>query len=559
MKNARKLTSILLLIAMLFMIAAPAMAEGEGGNQAEKGTITISNAVVGQTYTIYKILTLESYSGVGKTPDENGNYTGGNYAYKAASDKWSAFINRDDIKGTYVNVDAQGYVTWIYTEVDGKKVPADAAAFAKLAQTYAKEQSISPAKDAVTATAPASDSKATTTTVTFDELDLGYYLMDSTLGVLCSLDTTNPDVKIKEKNEGPGIEKKVQEDSLESAQGNGWQDTNDADINQVVNFKTTVHAKKGAQNYVVHDKMSAGLTFDGADKVTIKVGDTELIKKSDTNTTNYQYEVVTSNLEATDPCDFHIVFTQKYLDTITADTDIVITYSATLNENAVIAGKGNPNETKLDYGDSQFTEWDKTITYTWQGDVFKYTDGESGRKIALKDAKFELSRDIAGDQKIQLVLTTSDSTNGNEYRLATSKDAANNIITEITTNESGKFFIKGLDADTYYLTETAAPAGYNKLSGPIKVVISNSPVENNPLGLTSLVNYYSHTGNSDNPYNETDETAKGSGTIEVLNGTGTELPSTGGIGTTIFYVVGAALVVGAGVLLVTKKRMTGQR
>ena len=99
-------------------------------------------------------------------------------------------------------------------------------------------------------------------TATLSGLNLGYYLVDTTLGTLCSLDTTNPTVAMKEKNEAPTITKDVQEDS-----NNTWGDKNDADINQTVNFKATVTVKKGAENYTVHDTMSAGLTYKGVTAV----------------------------------------------------------------------------------------------------------------------------------------------------------------------------------------------------------------------------------------------------------------------------------------------------
>ena len=162
MKHVKKLASILLALVMALALTATAFAEGE------TGSITINDAVVGQTYTIYQILDLESY-----------NASANAYAYKATT-AWNTFINRDDIKGTYVEVDAQGYVTW--------KGDADAAAFAKLAQKYAKDNSITN-QGSVT---------ATSTTVSFTGLDLGYYLVDTTLGTLCSLDTTNPNVTMEE-------------------------------------------------------------------------------------------------------------------------------------------------------------------------------------------------------------------------------------------------------------------------------------------------------------------------------------------------------------------------
>ena len=146
-------------------------------------------------------------------------------------------------------------------------------------------------------------------------------------------------------------------------------------------------------------------------------------------------------------------------------------------------------------------------------------------ETALAGATFTLSKNADGSDPIALV-----SEGNNVYRVA--KTGETGTVTEITTDTTGKFTIKGLDADTYYLTETKAPDGYNKLAGPVTIVIGENGVVNG-----------------------TTEAPQGVDEVKVLNQTGAELPSTGGMGTTIFYVVGAVLMIGAGVLLVTRRRM----
>ena len=226
----KKTMSVLLALVLLLALSVPAMAIGGG-------TITINNAVVGQTYTIYRILELESYNATTKA-----------YSYKATTD-WDAFVKAHS---TYFDVDAQGYVTWKAATDD-----ATAAEFAKLARAYAAD-----ANNNVTAQGTANaDSKK----VTFNNLELGYYLVDSTLGTLCSLDTTNPTVTIEEKNAKPSNVKTVEEDS-----NHKYGEKNDADIGQTVNFKSTITAQAGAENYVFHDKMSGGLTFGAVTGVTLK-------------------------------------------------------------------------------------------------------------------------------------------------------------------------------------------------------------------------------------------------------------------------------------------------
>lgn len=491
----KKIISVLLALVMTLALSVTALAAS--GTNDNSGKITIDNAVVGQTYTIYQILKLESYNEDSKA-----------YSYKATSE-WDAFINGTGIKDVYVEVDSQGYVTWKGT-TDASRV----AEFAKLAQAYAAD-----AKNKVTAT---KTQKATSATVTFTGLNLGYYLLDSSLGTLCSLDTTNPMVTIKEKNAEPTNEKTVQEDS-----NNTWGATNDADIGQTVNFKSTITAQAGAENYVFHDKMSAGLTFGSVTGVTL----------NDKTVDAANYTVKTSGFAENHDCTFEVVFTQAFCDTLKANDRIVISYTATVNENAVIGGNGNLNESKVSYGENgQFsTVPSETTTYTWKINVFKYTvvkateEGKEDTEKGLANAQFVLYKMVNGVKNYAIVDANNKITGWttNAYNSAEAVKAS-----VIITPDDGTFTITGLDSDTYYLEEIVAPAGYNVLSGPVKVIINDK---------------------GEVIYNETVVD-----TVKVLNQTGTELPSTGGMGTTIFYVLGGVLMAGAFVLLVVRKRMRAE-
>lgn len=487
MKQVRKLASVLLALVMALALTATAFAEGE------TGSITIKDAVVGQTYTIYQILDLESY-----------NASANAYSYKATT-AWNTFINSDAIKGTYVEVDAQGYVTW--------KTGADAAAFAKAAQKYAKDNSITN-QGSVTAT--------TTTTVSFTGLDLGYYLVDTTLGTLCSLDTTNPSVVMQEKNEAPTNVKTVEEDSKVGKEGvNAWGFTNDADIGQTVSFKSTITAQAGAENYVFHDTMSAGLTYTGVTGITL-------------NGTAVDASNYTVTAPAADGDTFDVTFTQAFCDTLKANDQIVISYTATLNENAKVGLEGNPNTSKLSYGEinettgkpSSTTPPSETKTYTWDLDILKY--GNDNESNVLKDAKFVLLN--SDKSKVATVVNGKITGWADVPAAGEGGSIAWPANTVLTTGENGTIEIDGLDADTYYLRETQAPAGYNKLANDQAVIITGATTVDGKLTYTTVV-------------------------AKINNQSGAELPSTGGIGTTLFYVAGGVLVVGAAVLLVTKKRM----
>lgn len=475
MKHAKSFLALLLALTMALTLSIAVFADGE------TGTITIDNAVNGQTYTIYRLLDLESY-----------NAQSGAYAYKAAA-KWSAFVDSNDVKGTYLNVDDQGYVTW----VEG----ADAAAFAKLAQKYAADNAI----------ANEGSQKAAGTTVKFENLQLGYYLVDSTLGTLCSLDTTNPNVTIKEKNAEPTNVKTVEEDSTGS-----YGAENDADIGQTVNFKSTITAQTGAENYIFHDKMSAGLTFGSVDGITL----------NGAAVAAENYEVKTSSL--TDDCTFEVVFTQAFCNTLKENDKIVISYTATLNDKAVVGLEGNPNESKIEYGESgktTTTPLSTTKTYTWDLEILKY--GNNDESKTLEGAQFVLLNSNGS----KVALFTDGKLTGWADVPADGKTWPAEAI--LTSNKDGLIHVEGLDADAYSLREVVAPRGFNVLPGDVAFTIT---------GKTKA-----EDGGKDT-YTTT--------TVKVNNQSGAELPSTGGMGTTIFYIVGGLLAVGAAILLVTKKRMS---
>ena len=488
MKHTTRILALLLALVLCLGLSVTAFAtEAE---QATNGSITVNNAVNGQTYTIYRILELESY-----------NATEGQeaYSYKAASDAWSTFINSDAIKNHYVKVDDQGYVTWV--------TGAEPADFAKLALAYAQN----PANNITHAANETTT--ATGTTVTFNALPLGYYLVDSTVGTLCALHTTKPSMTVNDKHETPAIDKLVKENST----GN-FGKVNDADIGDTVDFQVTIDAKTGAQNYVFHDTMSAGLTFN-KNSVVVKKGTADV-------TAEGNYSVKTTTAELTDNCTFEVAFTDTFCNSLTNADTIVITYSATLNNQAVIAGTGNDNTGKLTYGEKNdlTTAPSTTKTYTWDFEVLKFGNGNEQK--VLKGAEFV----VLSQDKQQVARIEDGKITG--WKTAPADLTAENVTGSVlTTNDQGKIDVAGLDAGTYYLHEVKAPDGYNKMKDDKEFTISRTE----------------DATDSSMSYNKL--------TVKVENLSGTILPSTGGMGTTIFYVLGGILAVGAAVLLVTKKRM----
>ena len=480
MKKVSKILSLLLALVLVLGLAATAFAD----STATTGSITINNAVVGQTYTVYRIFDLS----------HDAAFDAITYTVNSA---WSAFFADPATAAApgrnYVDIDAQGYVTW--------KENADAAEFAKKAQVYAA--ALSGNQGQVTAAG---------TEVEFKNLDFGYYLVDSSLGVLCALDTTMPDVTMQEKNGVPTDYKEVQEDATGT-----FGKVNDADIGDVVNFRSTIITQPGAENYVFHDKMSSGLTlnYSSAEDISVTLnGDTVAAGA---------YTVKTGS-EITDDCTFEIVFSQAFCDTLGENGELVIGYSATVNANAVIAGAGNSNESKLNYGeDGSFgTTPSITKTYTWGMNVLKYANNNkekplAGVKFALLNSEKTKAAQVAGGKLTGWVAIPEDG-------------AAWPAGTELITDAKGEIVIDGLDADTYYLRETAELPGYNKLADDQEITITATPGENGDTLTFSRPTAY------------------------INNQSGTELPSTGGMGTTYFYALGGLLAVGAAVLLVTKKR-----
>lgn len=481
----KKIISLLLALVMIATLSVSVFAE------EEKGSITINGVSSENVYSIYKLLDLESY-----------NLESGAYSYKVNAE-WTDFFTTDAAK-VYFTIDDAGYITWAWipSATDAVTEEEAAAEFSKIALDYAQKNNINPVK-----TSKNGDFAITGTTGVFSDLTLGYYLVDSTMGALCGLTTTNPNASIQAKNGAPTIDKQVKEDSTTQ-----WGDSNSADIGQTVEFRTTINVHAGAQNYVLHDKMSAGLTFQSVGDVMHLVPGV----KEEKLTEGVEYTVKV-NTEA-DKCTFEVVFSQAFCDGLETNDKIIVHYSAMLNRDAVQA---NDNSAWLDFGDDHHTTKDTTTTYTYFIDIVK-TDSQN--KL-INGAEFRIYDAATEGNEIKVVLT--DDKTG--YRRAREDEPGENIV---VTN--GKIRVYGFDNGTYYLEEKIAPEGYNKLNARQKFIISDGDLEATFNG-------------------ETFSTGSG---VHVVNKTGSMLPETGAEGTILFIVIGAIAVLGAGVLLVTKKRMS---
>ena len=549
MKKFTKLLGIVLIIALVMSMGTSAFAQTVGTASGTTGTVTISNATIGEKYQGYKIFKATVARDDNNTTTNFTDDTSTSIAYQWAG---TGSMPTND----YFKADATtGYIT--YKDESTTDLPAEAIALLK-SWVGADNSTYSFPKTAETT--------ATDTTLVFAGLEYGYWYFTSSLGTVVSVNSTNPNVSVTDKNEKPTIDKYVQEDSLVTGEGasegdgkTGYQKQNDGEIGQTVYFKTIVHAKKGNSGYVLYDKMGTGLTFDGVNSIHVYVADangnpgTEVDSGTNTwsasagGTYRKAGETAGTSVEAGTAA-FILTFADAYTEGLTADTDLIVTYTAKINSEAQVA-VGIPNDTDLKYGQSSFTVESRTLTYTWQAKVVKYTGDEPGKEggktTYLPNAKFVIYKLDTNNKAVYAKVANGKLTGWTDADTTAVADLPKQPVshftdttTILTSDANGVINVAGLDEGTYYLLEIEAPAGYNKLDVAKTITITST---SGTAGATL-----------DNELTSGDS---GVTTINVENNSGAVLPSTGGIGTTIFYVVGSIMVVAAGVLLITKKRM----
>ena len=483
----------------LALVAVMMLALSVSAFAAGDGTITIQNTVKDKSYNVYKVFDA-TYSG-----------TNVSYTYHASNDN-DSFLAALQTETSPFTATPNTAGTYNITLKEGKD--------ATDVSTFLKAQKDNLGGAVKTATGDGKTQK-------LNGLDYGYYYITTTTGSAVTIDSALKDVTVIDKNEvipppdkaeqvanGPWTEEP--ESGNESTTGN---------IGDTVNYKVTgsfnrYQGEELVTKITFTDTMSEGLTPNK--DVVIKINDTpvSVTPSYSNNDRTWTADITTATVAADGTITFNYDTPSTY----------EITYSAVINENAKIAEPEN-NTFTLKYN-NKGDQYDTTEVVSYEIELTKV---DSSDKVVLAGAKFKLYGVATGGNEIPVVLVpqaveegatadenygTKDSTVDNVYRHAKSGETG----VEMVTGKTGIIVVQGLANGTYYFEETEAPEGFNKLTARTEATTINGK----------------------------------SGTIRVVNQSGTELPSTGGIGTTIFYVVGALLVVGAGVVLVTRRKVDGE-
>lgn len=500
MKTTKKLFAVLLSLAMVLALGLTTFAFA-----AETGSITVKNPAADTTYTAYKIFDA-TYTDHDDHTDTDGNYS---YTIAANADAYTAVKTYATTENSGLTLTLNSKGTYTVTFDDNFK----AAAFAQYLKTnYA-------------------DDLGTGTDLTVQEdgtakaenLELGYYFVSSNNGTICNLATVKNAV-IYDKNDTPDIEKTVNDDDKT------------VEVGQVLAFTLTgkVPSTTGYTTYTyqISDKMTKGLTFDGTNTVKVTLGDTNITTSENVTIAPTYTDGVVDGFTAT-------INVMKYQDKVGAD--IVITYTATVNDSAITRNI-ETNTVTLTYSNNptddtqKGTAEDHVDLYSFNIDIDKYKSGDETEK--LTGAKFVLKKTVDGATKYYKY----DKTTKTVSWVDTKADA-----TEVVTDAEGAAAFNGLEAGTYLLEETEAPEGFNPLTKDITVVITKTEDGEGTVTKSATVDGDTVT---------VDETNALSLTAKVANSTGAILPETGGIGTMIFVVIGMLAVLGAGIFLVTNKRMS---
>ncbi len=538
-KKWMKFTSMLMAIVMVLSMSLTAFA---ASSPTTTGSITI-DGYAGEEYTIYQILDL-TYSDSEPV----------SYSYTAVSD-WVEFLTQEEYEDyfSFTIVDGIYYLN-PDSEIFSEENDSDfLSSFAKAAIAYAEESGIEGQTETAVAASGATadpDTGMTEGTATFSDLPLGFYVVSSTIGTVCSLDSTTPDVTIEDKNEVPVVHKYLVDTDYDEQ----WDATGDeeghkkdkGDNNDTMEYKLVVDNVGNIKNLVIHDYLDP----DQLDAETLEIKSIILYNSADATEGTDITESCTITASTCNNgedcgmkgCSFEIDVPDSILDGegVGRDAYVVVLYDISLNESLdhfVDDVDEIDNYVNITFGAKAVGIPEEVQTYSYGFKVFKYTEGEENEEgeteqIALAGAEFVISK-TSGESTVYAKFTQDEESG---IYLFDSWVESQDEATALVSDSDGIIHVDGLHDGTFTVTETKAPDGYNMLKDSITVTITAS----NDLGSFTVTQ---------------DGEAVSDHQISVENNAGQELPSTGGIGTTIFYVIGTILVLGAAALMLAKWRM----
>lgn len=505
-KLSKKLVALLLAVVMTIAMSATAFAAFEPQGS---GSITVTNATVGQSYAGYKIFDV-TYSGSGEDFLQSYVITDDNqfYGEVAASELFT--LTKTTVEGVYnvALVDGttdEAVITWL-----NGLISEDSSYSADLDETIAESD-----------------------TVVWSGVPYGYYLITSSLGSVVTVNQNTPDISIIDKNQDGGT------DFTKTVGGDKVMQIG-VPFTFTLKFTATNYDNETKiQKYTISDTFPEGMDLVGTeDNVQIKIEDGS---ESPTNFTG------SISLDENRGFTFDIPWTDEGGNSLyNSPAKVTVTYEAVLNEDAVIEGNGETNEATLDWNGNPdgdvVTGEDTVYTYALAvKKVDKNGNGLNGAEFELKDADGTVVKvsQVDGQSGVYVI------------------DPEGSAV--ITSPDGGVIVIKGVDNANYTLTETKAPNGYNLLENPVNVtpVATDMTETNTTIYLDAEGNVVAEEGASVTTVTITSDIPATA--VAVLNQAGTLLPSTGGMGTTVIYVVGAALVIGAGIVLVVRRRMNADR